>query len=209
MTRALFLAWRPAIRRVFLPTACGYWQHNGAVTQAQPWAKAGRCRTHQTSPAPSGEEPEILMSPPQHPALTWVIGLSGKKEYEVDEPVRMSNTKGLSGSATILWEHREPSGAQEPPGAQGHEPQGFPPSPPFSTALSAVTRECDCLPHDPPLHPLEAPRVKAASPAALGFSLLTHPTPRKRMGFRDDFPTMVGALSRFSVSATMSVCCRG
>lgn len=53
----------------------------------------------------------------------------------MEEPVRMSNTKGLSGSATI-------------------------------------------------------------------------PTPRKRMGFRDDFPTMVGAFSRFSVSATMSVCCR-
>lgn len=24
-TLALFLAWRPAISRVFLPTACGYW----------------------------------------------------------------------------------------------------------------------------------------------------------------------------------------
>lgn len=25
-TRALFLAWSPAIRRVFFPTACGYWK---------------------------------------------------------------------------------------------------------------------------------------------------------------------------------------
>lgn len=33
-----------------------------------------------------------------------------------------------------------------------------------------------------------------------------HPTPRNRMGFSAAFPTMVGAFSRFSVSATMSVC---
>lgn len=30
------------------------------------------------------------------------MGLSGKKEYEVEEPVRISSTSGLSGSATIL-----------------------------------------------------------------------------------------------------------
>lgn len=35
-----------------------------------------------------------------------MIGLSGKKEYEVEEPVRMSNTKGLSGSATILGKEK-------------------------------------------------------------------------------------------------------
>lgn len=33
-----------------------------------------------------------------------------------------------------------------------------------------------------------------------------HPTPRNRMGFSAAFPTMVGAFSKFSVSATMSVC---
>lgn len=33
MTRALFLAWSPAIRRVFFPTACGYWEQHGAVTR--------------------------------------------------------------------------------------------------------------------------------------------------------------------------------
>jgi len=30
------------------------------------------------------------------------MGLSGKKEYDVEEPVRISSTSGLSGSATIL-----------------------------------------------------------------------------------------------------------
>lgn len=32
MTRALFLAWSPAIRRVFFPTAWGYWEQHEAVT---------------------------------------------------------------------------------------------------------------------------------------------------------------------------------
>jgi hypothetical protein len=36
MTRALFLAWSPAISRVFLPTAWGYCKHNRAVTWALP-----------------------------------------------------------------------------------------------------------------------------------------------------------------------------
>lgn len=36
MTRALFLAWRPAIRRVFFPTAWGYWGQKGQVTWVSP-----------------------------------------------------------------------------------------------------------------------------------------------------------------------------
>lgn len=37
--------------------------------------------------------------------------MSGKNEYEVEEPVRMSRTKGLSGSATILGRKRFMSGS--------------------------------------------------------------------------------------------------
>jgi hypothetical protein len=33
---------------------------------------------------------------------TSLISSSGKKEYEVDDPERISNTRGLSGSAVIL-----------------------------------------------------------------------------------------------------------
>lgn len=33
MTRALFLAWSPAMRRVFFPTAWGYWEQQKAVIQ--------------------------------------------------------------------------------------------------------------------------------------------------------------------------------
>lgn len=102
MTRALFLAWSPAMRRVFFPTACGYWQQNGAVSHAAPGRgqsrqalgqdsrrhpgrtlRSGRCaRTHTAT--------SLLFSdrkPTTGPrgrravkALTWVMGLSGKKE---------------------------------------------------------------------------------------------------------------------------------
>ena len=99
-----------------------------------------------------------------------------------------------------------------PPGATSSQefitlPKSQTPSPPL-----AVTMESDSVSH---LISPTCSRGKKASrhkgpllpPGFCQPLLLTHPTPRKRMGFRDDFPTMVGAFSRFSVSATMSVCC--
>lgn len=108
-TRALFLAWSPAMSSVFFPTACGYWERQTAVSPESPGE--GRARGQQagrqpegstagpTASAPSCSPQPPLHQPPQRvPSpflcpraqdleasrlrrpLTWVIGLSGKKE---------------------------------------------------------------------------------------------------------------------------------
>lgn len=95
MTRALFRACSPAMRRVFFPTACGYWWQHEAVSQEgrdhplllpspcpptpHPTTKgalllAAHFQIKSAAPGPGAGGLEAAK------ALTWVMGLSGKKE---------------------------------------------------------------------------------------------------------------------------------
>lgn len=57
------------------------------------------------------------------------MGLSGKKEYDVEEPVRISSTSGLSGSATILVGRGTMSGINTQMEMQGPTKLNKPPYP--------------------------------------------------------------------------------